>query len=86
MEKPEETVRLAQAADPEAINSDHYISDEVLLKKIAEDEAFLIAVDGEPVGYLRLEYLWFIVPDIALVRIQAACRSRGYSRKLLEFV
>lgn len=86
MTKPDVTVRLAQAADLDAVNRDHYISDEVLLKKIAEDEVFLVAVAGETVGYLRLEYLWSIVPYIALIRVEATHRGQGYGRKLLEFV
>lgn len=86
MDKPEVTVRLAQAADLEAVNLDGYISDEVLLKKIAEDEVFLLTVGGEAAGYLRLEFHWSIVPYIALIRIEAAHRGRGYSRDLLEFV
>lgn len=86
MAKPEVNVRLAQAADLNAVNLDRYISDEILLKKIAEEEVFLLTVDGEPAGYLRLEYHWSVVPYIALIRIEAAHRGRGYSRNLLEFV
>jgi GNAT superfamily N-acetyltransferase len=86
MGKPEVTVRLAQAADLEAVNLDGYISDEVLLKKIAEEEVFVLVVDGRPAGYIRLEYHWSIVPYIALIRIEVPYRGRGYSRDLLEFV
>jgi N-acetylglutamate synthase-like GNAT family acetyltransferase len=79
-------VRLAKAADLNAVNQDHYVSDEVILKKIAADEVFLLSIDGEPVGYLRLEYLWSMVPYIALVHISEPFRGQGYSHNLLNFV
>jgi ribosomal protein S18 acetylase RimI-like enzyme len=35
------------------------------------------------VGYLRFEYLWSIVPYIALIRVSPAVRRRGVGRALL---
>jgi N-acetylglutamate synthase-like GNAT family acetyltransferase len=86
MDKHEVQVRLAQETDLNAVNQDHYVSDEILLKKIAENEVFLLTVDGNPAGYLRLEYHWSTVPYIALVHIRMPFRGHGYSHNLLDFV
>jgi GNAT superfamily N-acetyltransferase len=86
MSDSEVIVRLAQAADLNAVNQDHTISDEIILKKIAADEVFLLTVSGDPAGYLRLEYHWSCVPYIAMVYISEPYRGQGYSHNLLDFV
>ncbi len=86
MNNPEVNVRLAQAADLNAVNQDQYVSDEIILKKIAAGEVFLLTVDGEPAGYLRLEYHWSIVPFITTIHISGPYRGFGYSHNLLDFV
>lgn len=86
MDKHGVDVRLAHAADLDSVNQDHYISDEIILKKIAENEVFLLTVDGEAAGYLRLEYHWSTVPYMAMIHISAPFRGHGYSHDLLGFV
>lgn len=86
MGDPQVNVRLAQAADLNAVNLDRYVPDEIILKKIAAEEVFLLTVDGRPAGYLRLEYHWSCVPYIALVHISEPYRGQGYSHNLLGFV
>lgn len=40
--------------------------------------------DQERIGYLRLEYLWSIVPYIALIRVEPGHRRQGSGKALLE--
>ena len=79
-------VRLAEQADLDFVCQDGYLPREVVAHKIAQGEVFLVARGQQPVGYLRLEYLWSLVPYIALIHVQEAHRNHGFSRLLLGFV
>lgn len=79
-------VRLAGPSDVEFVGQDGYITQEVVLSKIQAGEIFLLLVDGQPAGYLRIEFLWSLVPYISLIMIQEAHRKKGYSKTLLGFV
>jgi N-acetylglutamate synthase-like GNAT family acetyltransferase len=77
------TVRLASPTDLAFVHQDGHLPPEVVGHKI-EAQAVLIAEHvGQPVGYLRLEYLWSSVPYIALIRVLPDHRRRGVGRALL---
>jgi len=78
--------RLARIADLHFVSQDGYIPQRVVARKIAQQECFIVAENDRPVGYLRLEFLWSLLPYIALIHIQKAYQKRGYSRVLLDFV
>ena len=78
--------RLATIADLTFVSQEGYLSQALVARKIAQEECFLVEVNDEPVGYLRLEYLWSLVPYIALIHIQEGHQKQGYSRVLLDFV
>ena len=80
------SVRIAESADLDFVSQDGYIPKEEVSWKIQRKECFVLSVDGKPVGYLRIEYLWSMLPYISLIIIQEAYRMRGYSRDLLGFV
>lgn len=78
--------RLAGPADLDFVSQDGYIPRERIACKIARGECFIVCWQDQPVGYLRLEYLWSLVPYIALIYVQEAHRMQGCSRVLLDFV
>jgi GNAT superfamily N-acetyltransferase len=80
------TARLAAPTDQEFVSQDGYIPREVVERKIAQEECFIVEVNDQAVGYLRLEYLWSLVPCIALIHIREGYRQQGCSRVLLDFV
>ena len=80
------SVRLAQYADLDFVSQDGYVLQEIILHKIEQGECFVLEVDGQYAGYLRLEFLWSLIPYISLVTILEAYRKQGYSRDLLSFV
>ena len=86
MNKESVSVRLAQPADLDFVNRDVHLPQDVILHKIKQGECFVLEVDGQQAGYLRLEFLWSLIPYISLVMILEANRKLGYSRILLEFV
>ena len=92
----EETViRFARLDDLDFAHQDGYISTEVLKRKIDAQlalnpdhiEDILIAErNGKRVGYVRLEYLWSIVPYIALIQVLPEYRRQGVGKALLQFL
>ncbi len=78
--------RLAAIHDLDFVSQDGYLPKEVVARKIELGECFLVEVDHEKVGYLRLEYLWSLVPYIALIHVKEGRRGKGYSRVLLHYV
>lgn len=83
MTSPDVTVRLARAEEVEFVGQDRYLPDEVLERKVRDGEVLIATIGPEPVGYLRLEYLWSRVPYIALVRVIDGHRRRGVGRAML---
>lgn len=79
-------VHLAQPADLAFVSRDGYVSQEIILHKIKQGECFVLEVDGQYAGYLRLEFLWSLIPYISLVMILEGYRKRGHSWNLLGFV
>ncbi len=66
---------------------DNHIPNETILRrKIAAEEILLAEANGQRVGYLRLEYLWSMVPYIALIRVRDDHRKRGIGRAMLAYL
>ena len=86
MDHEERHARLATQADLDFVSQDGYLSRPAMARKIAQNEVFLVAKGLTPVGYLRLEYLWSLVPYIALIHVLEAYQNQGCSRILLAFV
>jgi GNAT superfamily N-acetyltransferase len=78
-------VRLANMRDLEYVSRDQFIPAEVVARKIEWREVILAEIDGKPVGYLRLEYLWSVVPYIALITVDSSHRRVGVGRAMLDF-
>lgn len=78
-------VRIAVLEDLADINHMH-LSQDTILRKIEQEEIFLLLVNDQPVGSLWLGFLWDCVPFIDLITIDAAYQKRGLSHVLLAFV
>lgn len=88
-------IRFAKVDDLEFAYQDGYIPTEVLKRKIEAHiaanldcikEIVIAEWHGERVGYVRLEYLWSIVPYISLIQVLPAYRRRGVGKALLRFI
>ncbi|MFW9800149.1 MAG: GNAT family N-acetyltransferase [Candidatus Thorarchaeota archaeon] len=78
-------VRFGEPRDLEWCVAEDPLANEMLMReKIMKDEIFIAELDGEPIGYLRLEFLWARVPYIGLVFIIEAYQHEGIARMLLD--
>lgn len=79
-------VRFATQADLEFVSSDGFIPQQVVANKIDLAEVVVAEVDGQLAGYLRLEYLWSLVPYVALIWVRPERQKQGVGRAMLTFV
>jgi GNAT superfamily N-acetyltransferase len=79
-------VRFANLGDLDFVEQDGYIPTEVVKRKIELNEVVVAVRDGSLVGYLRLEYLWSLVPYIALIQVLPEFRRQGVGKAILHFV
>ncbi len=63
-----------------------HITSEKLEYLIKQKEIIVACIDNIPVGYLRIEYLWHIIPYIGLILVDKNHRKIGVGKSLLAFV
>ena len=87
-------IRFARQDDLDFAYQDGYIPGEVLKRKIEAQtlnpdrigDVVIAEWTGKRVGYVRLEYLWSIVPYISLIQVSPEYRRRGIGKALLRFI
>ena len=79
------TVRFATLDDLQFVHQDRYITTDVVRRKIELQEVIVAEVNGNQVGYLRLEYLWSVIPYIALIRVTSEHRGKGVGKAMLRY-
>ena len=79
-------IRFARLDDLDFAYQDGYITAKILKSKIEGqlalnpdciEDVVIAEWNGKRVGYVRLEYLWSIVPYIALIRVLPEYRRKG---------
>jgi N-acetylglutamate synthase-like GNAT family acetyltransferase len=83
MEQPKS--RFTTLTDLDFVSQDKHIPTEKVAHKIHQNEVIVSELEGQLVGYLRLEYLWSLVPYIALITVEDAYRRMGVGKSLLAF-
>jgi GNAT superfamily N-acetyltransferase len=80
-------IRLAAQAELDFVRQiDRHIPVEVAARKIEAQEILVAEANDALVGYLRLEFLWSLVPYIALIRVLPEYQHQGVGRALLAFL
>ena len=80
-------VRFAGPEDLEwCVVEDSYVTEQVIRHKIVNDEIIIAELDGTPIGYIRLEYLWSNIPYIGLIFVIEAYRNEGVGRKMIAYL
>ena len=62
------------------------MTEQVVRHKIVNDEIVVAEIDGQLIGYVRLEYLWSTIPYIGVIWVIEDYRHEGIGRRLLDFV
>ena len=80
-------VRFAGPEDLEwCVVGDIHVTEKVVRNKIVNDECVVVELDGQLIGYIRLEYLWSTVPYIGLIFVMEEYQNEGIGRKMLGFL
>lgn len=88
-------IRFARLDDLDFAYQDGYIPAKVLKGKIKShialnpdriEEVVIAEWSRKRVGYVRLEYLWSIVPYISLIRVLPEYQQQGVGKALLQFI
>ncbi|MCZ8516743.1 GNAT family N-acetyltransferase [Paenibacillus filicis] len=79
-------LRSGRPEDLQNIENWDWLDENIYEWKLKNDEIFLVEIDCEIVGYLRLEYLWSKYPYIGLIKVHEDYRRQGIGRSLLAFL
>ena len=80
-------VRFAGPEDLEwCVVEDSHVTEKIIRNKIVNDEIIVVELDGQLIGYIRLEYLWSTTPYIGLIFVNDEYRKSGVGRKMLDFL
>ena len=79
-------VRAATEGDLGFVSRDGYIPDRIVKRKVGDGDVFVALRDDEPIGYLRLEWLWSKLPYVELIFVLRTHRRAGVGRALLAHV
>lgn len=67
-------------------DSNRYIAPGLVAEKIGRNEYIIAKVDGQPVGYLRLSYLWSFIPYIDIIAVDEPYQRQGIGKAMLGFL
>jgi GNAT superfamily N-acetyltransferase len=79
-------VRFASPEDLDFVAQDGYVPVEVVKRKIEWQEVIVAEQDSLLLGYARIEYLWSIVPYLALIYVLPGHRGQGVGGAILGFI
>lgn len=60
-----------------------HIRDQWLRQSIENGWVYFAELDGNIVGYLRLEFIWFVKPYIGWITVQEEHRRKGFGSQLI---
>ncbi|MHA1863246.1 MAG: GNAT family N-acetyltransferase [Candidatus Thorarchaeota archaeon] len=80
-------IRFAGPEDLEwCVVEDSHVTEKIIRNKIVNDEIIVVELDGQLIGYIRLEYLWSTTPYIGLIFVIDKYRNGGIGRKMVDYL
>ena len=64
---------------------DHHIDDDEFLLKVRDKRAYIISVDGKPVGVMRYNLFWDNIPFLTLIYLDEPYQRKGFGKRALLF-
>ena len=78
--------RFATAEDRDWTQKvDSIVTDDIFGFKVDHNELIIGELDGERVGYFRLEYWYLALPFIGLIVVEEEHRNKGLGKAMLSF-
>ena len=79
------SVRFATPADLDFLQQHSHAPAKILKRKVEWQEIVVAEWKGNLIGSLQFEYLWSLVPYIALIYVLPKYQRQGVGRALLQF-
>lgn len=80
------SIRFATPADLDFVQQGQHLPTAIVQRKIEWQEIIVAEINRGLVGYLRLEYLWSVIPYIGLIRVLPEYQRQGVGKTLLSYV
>jgi GNAT superfamily N-acetyltransferase len=81
------SARFATGEDRDLTNKfDSIVTDDIFRFKVDQNELIVGELDGEKVGYVRLEYWYLALPFIGLIVVEEEHRNKGVGKAMLSFL
>jgi GNAT superfamily N-acetyltransferase len=65
---------------------DFLVPEQVIRSKIINNEIIIAEADGNPIGYIRLEFILWNIPYIGLIFVLKDYQKEGVGSKMLDFL
>ena len=66
-------------------DNDEHISNEMLYRKIKDNEVIIAKIDNRIIGWLRYGYFWDSIPFMNMLMIDKRYRRKGIGKSMVEF-
>ncbi|NHZ85563.1 MAG: GNAT family N-acetyltransferase [Planctomycetia bacterium] len=78
------SVKFAGKQDELFLLNNSQLTSEVFNRKYQHDEILIATLDGQAVGFLVFDYLWYHIPFIVFIWINVKYRKKGIGKTLLS--
>lgn len=62
---------------------DKHISEDEFLLKVRDRRGYIVSDGGEPIGIMRYNLFWDIIPFLTLIHLEEACRGSGFGKQAM---
>ena len=62
---------------------DRQLSANEFMHKCRDKRGYIISDDGKPIGLMRYNLMWDIVPFLTLIHIDESCQRRGFGQQAM---
>ncbi len=79
-------LRLASTDDIKQIRQHEYphVTDDLLKQSIRNGWVYVVEVEGDIIGYARLEFIWLAIPYLALITLEEEYQGQGIGTSIVE--
>lgn len=67
------------------LSLDEYLSEDEFELKIRDKRGYVISDDDKPVGIMRYNLFWDIIPFLTFIYLEEACRGNGFGKKAMLY-